>query len=139
MPGPLFLDTEPATAKLKVWELLPGEYAVRRNYQYHLRINGENSTHTDIVCPAHGFSKILSRTPTNAAYQSEYLQTSTLYEDPGLTFSYKHDPWIENRVFRVQNGEWSVWIANKDGAVMGKLTDLKMGGKLRRRRAWAED
>lgn len=87
----------------------------------------------DIIQPFHGDSEITSRASTDAAYQSELLQTSSIRIEPT---SGKAATTYERRVFRLLQGKLlhgkrSVWNANAgNGVVKGNLTDVELGNEV---------
>lgn len=86
-------------------------------------INGQNFTQADIKCPTRGQSEIVSRASANPAYQIELLQTSIFYL---VTKTGKVAVKTEARVFRFQNGEWSLWDTDGYDIVTEKITDLTL-------------
>ncbi len=84
-------------------------------------INERKVTQADISCPSSGWCEIISRAPTDPAYKSECLQTSKFY------ITTKTDdlaPEAEAPVFRLRDGEWSLWNTDGHFTVTEKITDL---------------
>ena len=102
-----FLDKDPKIANRQLWDQLPGRYELCR--QGHLK---ETSV---------GDSEIIPRTTMDAAYEEELLQTST------FSVVAEETEKTEKRVFRLKNGDWSFWAADRNGTVTKKLADLKLG------------
>ena len=124
-----FISKSPEQIQQQLWDRLPGEYQFSRSKHHNMLVSGQKCTQADIEPVSWGRSEIDPRTPTDPAYESELLQRSTFY------IVFKNSPEIkvekiEARIFRLQNGEWSLW--NTDGtdrecAVTEKLVDLTLG------------
>lgn len=93
MPSPGFVDTDRDTAQRQLWNRLPGKYNLTGQPIY-----GKKYIEDDIILPFHGDSEITSRAPTDAAYQSELLQTSSIRIE---TTSGKAATTYERRVFQL--------------------------------------
>lgn len=123
-----FVSTDPTTAKRQLWDRLPGKYQLERWAHHDERIDGETFHDRHMHNPSHGVSELTSRAPTDATYEAEILQTSTIELK---TKSGKEATRTEQRVFRLrQNGDWSVWNTDGDGVVTEKFTALTLKGEI---------
>lgn len=121
MFGSEFIPTYPGRAKQQLWDRLPGYYKFSRDRHHDMLINERKVTQADISCPSSGWCEITSRAPTDPTYQSERLQTSKFYittKTGDLALE------AEARVFRLKNGEWSLWNTDGHLTVTKKITDL---------------
>lgn len=91
-------------------------------------INGEKVTNTDIVSPSYGSSRVTPSICTDPAFHEyELLQNIALKL---VTKGGKEAIKTENRVFRLQNGKWSIWDADSNGVAVDKFMDLTLGNKV---------
>ena len=116
------ISTSPNKAKRQLWNWLPGTYQMSCDKHHDMVVNGQKRNQADMRSP-YGESKITSRTPTDPAYQSELLQTSFFYL---LTKNRDVATECEARVFRFQNGEWSLWNTDDNCVVTEKIADLTL-------------
>ena len=99
---------------------MPGMYKFRRGMHHDITVDGESFTSAEIkACP--GESTFISRGSTDPEYQSEILQESHFIY---ITTTLDVAEMYEQRVFRLQNGEWSYWSTNGHGKATKKITDL---------------
>ena len=122
MSGSVSISKWPHIAKRQLWDGLPGEYEFRRHKHHDTVINGRKRTQADMES-SYGESEIKCRDVTDPAYQSELLQTSKFYL---LTKDGDYAIEREARVFRLQNGEWSLWDTDHHCVVTEKITDLRL-------------
>ena len=99
---------------------MPGMYKFERDTHHDMFIEGQSYTSADIKS-CYGKSIITSRNSTDPEYQSELLQESFFCY---LTRTLDVAKQAEQRVFRLQNGEWSYWSTNGHGKATKKITDL---------------
>ena len=121
MASPRIVSTDPATAISQLWEGLPGEYVVTPRFHGEFSINDSIVSADDFVTPSLGRSKIISRPPSKAGYQSEFLETSTTTL---VTKTGEEITMTERRIFRSRKDRGSVWAVAKDGQVTSLIADL---------------
>ena len=101
---------------------MPGVYKFKRDKHHDVNIHGESCTSSSAdVTSCYGKCTITSQASTDPEYQSELLQES---EFQYVTRSLDVAEEAEQRVFRLQNGEWSYWSTNRHGTATKKITDL---------------
>ena len=116
------LGTDGETKK-QLWDRLPGHYEFIRSRHHDMVIRDRRYTVADLKCPSTGTTEIISRPPTDPAYQSELLLSSTFSHFLKMLGEV---PVKEERVFRLQNGEWSLWNADENKIVTEKVADLTL-------------
>lgn len=84
-------------------------------------LESRHCTSADIV-HARGESHFIPRTPTDRNYESELLLKTIILLDINTGHRAVR---TEHHVFRLQNGEWSYWIADEKGIVRRKIRDLQ--------------
>ena len=118
------LSMNPNTQSYELWNRMAGRYRMVRRGHHNQITDGEVFNTRDIESLSRGISDITARPPTVPGYSRELLQSSTLLI---ITKSGKTANILEKRVFRLQDGQWSVWnMQDIEGDVVGsKLTDLE--------------
>ena len=99
---------------------MPGMYKFERDKHHDMIVKGQKCTSADITS-CRGKSRITSRPSTDPEYESELLQESRCTYDTRTLGKFKQD---QERVFRIQNGEWSYWSTNGNGKATEKIADL---------------
>ena len=104
-------------AKL-LWDRLPGTYTLTRGSNQNHLFEGRELPGTHFCQPFRGQSEITDRLPEDKAYQLEYVQRSNI---KGERIAGGEVETSESRVFRLSNGECSIWNADSSGVVLEKL------------------
>ncbi len=74
-----YLVKDSRVASRQLWDRLPGTYELWRDPHHDLLIDGNvyTSANNDFEKTSGGDSEIIPRPPTDAAYDEEFLQTTT--------------------------------------------------------------
>lgn len=114
-------EIQPVTPQ-QLWQRLPGSYCLDRDSFIENTMNDQGIIRNAVMAQGLCTSKIEPRAPTDPAYQSELLHDTRLrIASTRMKLRVK----TEQLVFRIQNGEWSVWDTDGNGVVTQKLADLK--------------
>ena len=104
-------------AKL-LWDRLPGKYTLTRDSNQNQLFEGRELPSNQFWQPFKGDSEITARLPQDKAYDLEYVQKSNIKGD---RIAGGEVQMSESRVFRLSNGECSIWNADSGGVVLETL------------------
>lgn len=127
-PKHLFLPIgSPHDAAVHLLYKLPGHYRLVRRTHHSDIVTGTNLPFDQLICPSHGTCHVTLRAPADPMYEMELVQTTTINL---RTWSGLSATKVEERVFRIKYGRWTLWSVEQgfgDAVVGGKLADLTIG------------
>ena len=100
---------------------LPGKYTLTRLSNQNQLFEGRELPSTHFYQPFKGQSEITDRLPKDKAYQLEYVQKTNL---TGKRIAGGKVDTSESRVFRLSNGECSIWNADSNDVAVKRLGTL---------------